>query len=177
MISNAMTSDAKEATHFGAAYAASPGATVKEAVERYMTVNGFSRDEYTAKSVPVKVGPITFKLPNGAARQKAIAQHDVHHVLTGYLTDLAGEAEIGAYELRGGCTNAFLWFINLAAVMAGLFVAPRRVVRAFRAAKGAHTLYRLDLGAGEVEPLTVAELRARAGIPARGYAADTAERS
>jgi hypothetical protein len=176
MISNAMTSDTKETANFGVAYAASPSATVKESVERYMNVNGFSRAEYAAKTVPVKVGPITFQLPNGAARQKAIAQHDVHHVLTGYLTDLTGEAEIGAFELRGGCTNAFLWFINLAAVAVGLFIAPRRIVRAFRAAKGAHTLYRLDLAAAEVEPLTVAELRARAGIPVHGYAPATKPR-
>jgi hypothetical protein len=145
-------------------------ATVERAVERYMAANGFTKAEYVAASVPVKVGPITFKLPNGPARQKAIAQHDVHHVLTGYATDLRGEAEIGAWELRAGCTNAFLWLINLAAVTAGLFIAPTRIVRAFRAARGARTLYRLNLTASEVEPLTVAELRRRAGVPSSGYA-------
>jgi hypothetical protein len=143
--------------------------TVKEAVEQYLAKNSFSRAEYAAASVPVKLGPITIQLPNGASRRKAIAQHDVHHVLTGYATNLAGEAEIGAWELRGGCTSAFLWFINLAAVMAGLVIAPRRVFRAFRAAKGAHTLYALDVPADEAEALTVADLRARAGIPPEGY--------
>ena len=144
-------------------------ATVAVAVERYMQDNGFSREEYTAKSVPVKVGPLTIRLPNGPARQRAIAQHDVHHVLTGYHTDLTGEAEIGAFELRGGCTSFFLWMINLAAVVAGLFIAPRRVFRAFRRAKGAKTLYALNLGAGEVAPLELEALRARASVPRGGY--------
>ena len=145
--------------------------TVETAVERYMKGNGFTREEYTAKTVPVKVGPIVFRLPNGPARQRAIAQHDVHHVLTGYHTDLTGEAEIGAFELRGGCTSFFLWMINVAAVVAGMFIAPRRVLRAFRRARGARTLYALDLGAAEVAPLDVDALRERAGVPRGGYVA------
>ena len=138
-------------------------------VEQYMENNGFTVEAYTAKSVPVKVGPIVFQMPNGPARQRAIAQHDVHHVLTGYATDLAGEAEIGAFELRGGCTSFFLWMINLAAVAAGMFIAPRRVMRAFRHARGARTLYAMELGAKDVEPIEVETLREMAGIPHEGY--------
>ncbi|HEY1955501.1 MAG TPA: hypothetical protein VGH28_07810 [Polyangiaceae bacterium] len=145
--------------------------TIATAVERYMSENGFTREEYAAKSVPVKVGPIVFRLPNGPARQRAIAQHDVHHVLTGYHTALTGEAEIGAFELRAGCTSFFLWMINAAAVVAGMFIAPRRVLRAFRHARGARTLYAMRLGASEVAPLDVEVLRERAGIPRGGYVA------
>jgi hypothetical protein len=138
--------------------------TVRAAVEQYMLVNGFSRAEYAAPKVPVKIGPFTYQLPNGPARQRAIAQHDTHHVITGYGTDLAGEAEIGAWELRGGCTNAFLWGINIAAVLGGLVIAPRRVLKAFRGARGAKTLYALGLQASEVEELSVEELRRRVGF-------------
>ena len=145
--------------------------TIATAVEQYMQLNGFTRDEYTAKTVPVKVGPLVIRLPYGPARQRAIAQHDVHHVLTGYHTDLAGEAEIGAFELRAGCTSFFLWMINLAAVVAGLFIAPRRVLRAFRAARGAKTLYALELAAKDVETIEVDTLRDLAGIPRGGYVA------
>jgi hypothetical protein len=140
--------------------------TVVDAVNRYMADNGFSRAEYRASSVPIKAGPFTFQLPNGPSRQRAIAQHDIHHVITGYGTDLAGEAEIGAWELRGGCTSAFLWAINLAAVAGGLILAPRRVLRAFRRARGAKTLYALGLLASEVEGLSVEELRRRVGFSA-----------
>ena len=145
--------------------------TIATAVEHYMQTNGFTREEYTAKSVPVKVGPFIFRLPNGPARQRAIAQHDVHHVLTGYATDLAGEAEIGAFELRAGCTSFFLYMINIAAVVAGLFIAPRKVLRAWRRARGARTLYALGLGSGDVERLEVEALRELAGVPRDGYAA------
>lgn len=141
-----------------------PTDTVGDAVNRYMEKNGFSRAEYKAPSVPIKVGPFTFQLPNGPSRQRAIAQHDTHHVITGYGTDLVGEAEVGAWELRGGCTNAFLWAINLAAVAGGLILAPRRVLRAFRRARGAKTLYALGLSASEVEAMPVEELRRRAGV-------------
>jgi hypothetical protein len=135
--------------------------TIATEIERYMQINGFTREEYTAKTVPVKVGPIVFRLPNGPARQRAIAQHDVHHVLTGYATDLTGEAEIGAFELRAGCTSLFLHVINLAAVVAGVLIAPRRVLRAWKRARGARTLYALALAASDVERLEVEALRAR----------------
>jgi ubiquinone biosynthesis protein Coq4 len=144
--------------------------TIATAVEQYMQTNGFTREEYTAKSVPVKVGPLVFRLPNGPARQRAIAQHDVHHVLTGYATDLTGEAEIGAFELRAGCTSFFLYMINIAAVVAGLFIAPRRVLRAWKNARGARTLYALGLASSDVERLEVGALRELAGVPHDGYA-------
>lgn len=145
---------------------------IAAAVDRYMRANNFTREAYTAPSVPIPIGPFTVQLANGPARRRAIAQHDVHHVLTGYRTDLAGEAEIGAFELRAGCTSAFLWAINLAAVAIGLVIAPRRVLRAFRRARGARTLYALGVAAAEVDGVDVVDLRARAGIPRGGYVSD-----
>ncbi len=136
-----------------------------------MARNGFSRADYKAPRVPIKIGPLTVQFPNGPSRQRAIAQHDTHHVITGYGTDLAGEAEIAAWELRGGCTNAFLWAINLAGVAGGMILAPRRVIKAFRRARGAKALYALGLSASEVEGLSVEELRRRVGFAsgAAGY--------
>lgn len=59
--------------------------------------------------------------------------HDLHHVATGYGTTLVGEAEIGAWELASGCRHYYVaWILNLGAVVTGLFLAPRRVVRAFQ---------------------------------------------
>jgi ubiquinone biosynthesis protein Coq4 len=146
--------------------------TVRDAVDRYMQENGFTRSEYAAKSVPVKVGPITFQLANGPARQRAIPLHDIHHAVTGYGTDLIGEAEIAVWELRGGCTNAFLWAINIAGLIAGLFISPRRLLMAYRRARGAKTLYRLGLTPEEVGDMRLEELRAKLGI-APGGVADT----
>lgn len=94
--------------------------------------------------------------------------HDLHHVATGYRTDLVGEAEIGAWELRAGCTTLAAWLYNGMAVMLGLVLGPRRVWRAFRGAKGMRTLYRLGLPYDEVLALSLSELRARLGIPVGG---------
>ncbi|HEY8378144.1 MAG TPA: hypothetical protein VIK91_16730 [Nannocystis sp.] len=145
--------------------------TLRAGVKRYLDANGFTTDEYTAPKFAVKVLRWKLWFPNPPTRQRVIALHDLHHVLTGYGTDFAGEAEIGAFELRGGCNTIFLWQINLAAAFIGLFVAPIRTVRAFFRAGGAHTLY------VERRPLeayldrTIADLRRELGIPAGGYTA------
>jgi hypothetical protein len=145
-----------------------PTLTVREAVDQYLEENRFSRDEYTRKTVPLKVGPWTFQFPNGPARQRAIPLHDMHHAITGYGTDLIGEAEIGAWELRAGCTNAFLYAINLMAVLGGLWLSPRRVLRAWRSGRGARTLYATGLSADELDRMTLDEVRSLARVPAGG---------
>src|SRR5688500_9797161 len=115
--------------------------SVREGRDAYLDDNGFSMDGYTAPTftLPILGRPMTF--PNPPTRQRAIARHDLHHALTGYGTDYAGEAEIGLWELRAGCNTLFLWLINLAAVALGLFIAPRRLLRAWRDAAGARSLY------------------------------------
>src|SRR5262249_36536717 len=35
-------------------------------------------------------------------RKRLVGAHDLHHLLTGYGTDLVGEAELGAWELGAG---------------------------------------------------------------------------
>jgi hypothetical protein len=50
----------------------------------------------------IKVGPIPFAYPNTRARKRLVQAHDLHHLLTGYGTDLIGEAELGAWELGTG---------------------------------------------------------------------------
>ena len=117
------------------------GETMQQGLDRYLAENGFTIDDYGAPSVTISVGPIVLRLPNSPARQRAIPLHDLHHVLTGYGTDLVGEAEIGAWELRAGCNTPFLFMINLTAVAIGLVLAPRRVWRAWRAARTARSLY------------------------------------
>lgn len=145
--------------------------TVRAARDLYLATNGFSMAEYTASKFGFQLLGRTFQLPNPPARQAAIARHDLHHVLVGYGTDLAGESEIGAWELRSGCTTPFLYMINLVALLGGLFVAPLRVLRAWRRAKGCRTLYLDGLPYAEALELRVVDLRRRLGIPDAGIAA------
>lgn len=144
--------------------------TVREAVDQYLAENRFSRDEYTKKSVPLKVGPWIFQLPNGPSRQRAIPLHDMHHTITGYGTDLTGEAEVSAWELRAGCTSAFLYTINIFGVLAGLFLSPRRVLAAFRAARGMKSLYRSGRSVEELDRMPLDEARRLVGAPEGGLA-------
>jgi ubiquinone biosynthesis protein Coq4 len=142
--------------------------TLGEARKQYLDENGFTTDEYTAERVTVSLGPLHVRVPNGPARQRAIPMHDLHHVLTGYGTDLVGEAEVSAWELRAGCNSAFLWCINLTGALLGLFLSPRRVWRAFRAARGARSLYLGGLEATDYLERPVVEVRRWAGVPDEG---------
>ncbi len=145
--------------------------TVRAARDRYLADNGFSTAGYTASTFTLPVFGRQVELPNPPARQAAISRHDLHHVLLGYGTDYAGEAEIGAWELRCGCTTPFLYMINLAAMLGGLVIAPRRVLRAWRRARGMRTLYRDPIAYAEALELRVVDLRRRLGIPDEGVVA------
>jgi hypothetical protein len=109
----------------------------------YYKVNNFGDDGGDSLDrVPLKVLGITFKIPNTAARKHAVKFHDLHHVVTGYQTDLAGEAEIGAWELATGCLRMPAAFVlNLFALAIGIVIAPRRMVRAWARGKATRNLY------------------------------------
>ena len=143
---------------------------VREARDRYLEVNGFRLADYSARFVPVPIGPFTFPLPNSPSRQALVGWHDLHHVATGYGTDLAGEGEVGAFELRAGSENLAGYLYNGLAVLVALFLAPRRVVRAFRRARGARTLYGQGLDYEAALELPVVELRRRMRLPPEGIA-------
>ncbi|MBX3273139.1 MAG: hypothetical protein KF729_22940 [Sandaracinaceae bacterium] len=148
--------------------------TVRAALAAFLAQNGFSTDAYDAPTVEIPFGPFTVKLPNSDGRKRIVRLHDLHHVTTAYGTDLAGEAEIGAWELRAGCTNVAGYVYNLMAVALGLFVAPLRTWRAFRAARGATTLYRLGVDYDALLAMPVATLRAKMGVPPGGVASQAA---
>lgn len=114
--------------------------------------------------VPVKVLGITLRIPNTEGRRRAVRFHDLHHVVTGYETDLRGEAEIGAWELASGCLQ---WpaatVLNFFALAIGVAMAPRRMVRAW--ARGRHTrnLYG-ERDVAELLPRKVDEVRSTLGL-------------
>ena len=143
---------------------------VRGARDRYLALNGFTTESYTAPSFTLKLLGVPLTLPNTKARQRAIPLHDLHHVATGYGTDFTGEAEIGAWELRAGCASFITYYLNGVAALIGLAIAPRRVLRAFSAARGHRTLYRQQVQLDELLVLTVGELRASVGVPREGQA-------
>ncbi|MFN0253115.1 MAG: hypothetical protein ACKV2T_39950 [Kofleriaceae bacterium] len=134
--------------------------TVRDARELYFDLNGFSAATYSEPWVRFKVGFLPVVFPNTASRKRAIPLHDLHHIATGYATTLVGEAEIGAWEVGGSCTNYWAaWVLNLSAVWYGLLIAPHRVYRAFVRGRHSRTLYRSGWSDALLN-ISVGELRA-----------------
>ena len=134
--------------------------SLRDARARYFHDNAFGDDGgYAAKWVKLQLGPVPFAIPNSAARVRALKFHDLHHVVTGYATNVVGEAEIGAWEIGSGCAGfVAAWILNLYAMVLGLAAgAPGAVWRAFLRGRHTGNLYRtpyddmlLDAGLREV---------------------------
>jgi hypothetical protein len=98
--------------------------------------------------------------------------HDLHHVLTGYGTDLVGEAEVSAWECRGGLRPLGLYtgWIVLGLALLGLVVAPRRTLAAWRAGPKRGSLFQEPCDYEEALLREVGELRTSLGLPREGVA-------
>lgn len=139
--------------------------TLAAARATYYEVNGFGADGGDSLEwVPLKLWKLTVKIPNTEGRRKAVRIHDLHHVLTGYDTTLAGEAEIGAWELASGCLR---WpaatVLNLSILAIGLVIAPVRLARAWARGSQTKNLYGED-GVEHLLPRTVAATRTNLGL-------------
>jgi hypothetical protein len=140
--------------------------------DAYLAENGFTVAAYDDAWTQATVFGIDIAVPNTNKHRYAIMLHDLHHVATGFGTDLAGEAEISAWELRGGLSGLDVYvasIITLGTLM-GLAIAPRRTLRAWRAAKTARSLWTLDVPYEELLAMSVADLRALVGAPVEGAA-------
>ena len=138
---------------------------LREARAQYFRENGLGEDGgYSKRWVKVQVASIPMGFPNSNARRRAVWLHDLHHIVTGYDTSWVGEAEIAAWELGSGCRDYYAaWLLNLAAVMVGAFIAPRRVWRAFIRGRHSNSLYHLDVDERCLDE-TVDTVRKRLGI-------------
>lgn len=116
---------------------------VVEGRDLYLAENGFNTDAYEAASVVVSLFGVSFRTPTTERRRRALKLHDLHHVVTGFGTDLVGEAEISAWELRRGLRGLGIYVgaIVLSVTLVGLFIGPRRTVRSWRASRGDGSLF------------------------------------
>lgn len=143
------------------------GSSMRDARAKYFAANGFPDDGgYDDPWVDFKLGPIPFPFPNTGPRRRAVKVHDLHHVVTGYATNIVGEFQISAWELGAGCADFFAaWLLNLGGMFGGLLIAPRRTFRAFVRGRRSQSLY----GREDLELLlekTVGETRAVMHVPA-----------
>jgi hypothetical protein len=116
---------------------------LRDARAAYLAANGLPADGgYEDAWVRFKIGPLPVAFPNTEGRRRAVPLHDLHHPLTGYGTDLVGEAEIGGWELGSGCTRyPAALVLNLLASGFVLPGHPRRVLRALLRGRQSRNLY------------------------------------
>src|SRR5262249_58177290 len=111
--------------------------TVRDGRDRFLAENRIGLDSYTAPGYRLYIGKLSVVLPNAGL----LYLHDLHHVATGFGTGLIGEAEVSAYELRAGCRSVMVHILCIGAVLLGMIIAPRRILRAWKRSRGAQTLY------------------------------------
>jgi hypothetical protein len=142
-----------------------PSLTLAEARRIYFEANGFGPNGgYDEAWVDFKLGPIPFPFPNTAGRVRAVKFHDLHHLVTGYDTNLIGELEIGAWEVGSGCADMLAaWQLNLQSLGTGALFAPRRTWRAFMSGRRSKNFYaaRFD---DALLATTIADARRQLGL-------------
>lgn len=137
------------------------GGTVRAARARYFAENGFGEGGYDSCFVKLQLGPLPVWIVNTQSRVRSVRLHDVHHVLTGYRTDVLGEGEIGAFELGAGCADhVAAWYLNLNALALALILGPGRLLRAFARGRRSRCLYDREWNEALLDE-TVAGLRRR----------------
>ena len=129
---------------------------VRDALAVWREQHGRVDDGKSRRWFWVTVGPLRVPVPHPAA----LHWHDLHHVALGYGPDLVGEMEVSAFELRTGAANLVVLFLCVSAMALGAVIAPRRTLRAYRAARGTRNLYRCPTPNAEVLEWTIEELRA-----------------
>ncbi|MFZ9888760.1 MAG: hypothetical protein ACO3JL_14770 [Myxococcota bacterium] len=147
--------------------------SVRSARDVYLAENGFSTAAYDEPTATVTFWGRDYTVPNPPSRQLAVRFHDLHHVMTGYGTDPAGEFEMSAWEVRRGMRvfGAYVQLIIGSGALFGLLVFPVRTLAAWRAAKSPMRLPAPSLSIyEELLALSLGELRARYGLPAEGIA-------
>jgi hypothetical protein len=146
---------------------------VKTARDRYLAENGFSVEGYDAKWTEASFFGLNFSVPNTKHHRWAIMRHDLHHAATGYGTDLVGEAEISAWEIRKGFRGLGLYVgsIVAGAALFGLVIAPRRTLAAFRASAAQPSLFQSTLSYESLMAMNLAQLRDALGVAPDGVAA------
>ena len=118
--------------------------SVREALAQHLAESGLPPDAGDSDPFAVvRIFYLPYPIPNTRARKRAVRIHDLNHLVSGYKTDRIGELEISAWELAsGGCRDyVAAWVLDLAGLLGGLMVAPKRTVRAFLAGRKQQNLY------------------------------------
>lgn len=146
--------------------------SVEAGRDAYLRENGFTVGAYDEPRTRASLFGLDFTVPNTPRHRKAIMRHDLHHVATGFGTDVAGEGEVSAWELRRGLRGLDLYVSALVTGLAllGLVVAPRRTLRAWRLSGRGRSLFDDPTPYEQLLTMSVGELRGTLDIPIDGLA-------
>ena len=148
---------------------ARPDETVRAARDRYLDESGLTTELYTQRWVPFPVGPWRFKHYNPQQRRWAIMRHDLHHVATGYGTDLEGEIRISAWEVGAGLGRLWVAYaICWPLFLLGLVRMRGETLAAYRLGRRGRSLFARPDAYPEWLAWDVAALRRELGLPAAG---------
>ncbi len=146
--------------------------TVRAARDAYLAENGFTLEAYEQPRTKASFLWINFTIPNTPTHRWAIMNHDLHHVATGFGTDLTGEGEISAWEAHGGVRplGAYVGAIVVVGTLFGFLIAPLRSLRGWRASTRRESLFHRRHTYEALLEMTVGELRRTLGVPDAGVA-------
>lgn len=145
--------------------------TVQRGLEAYFAENGFSRAVYDAPRSPAAFWGFSYSIPNPPRHRWGLMWHDLHHVATGFGTDVAGEGEICAWEVRSlRYMGVYVGFLVMLAVGWGLLGSPLRTLRSFRRAAGGRTLLDGALQYESALNMTIGQLREHLRLDQAGLA-------
>ena len=136
--------------------------SVKQSLSEFYQLNNFEADGGVSNLVSwAKVGPFTFPILNLKSRKKALIFHDLHHLITGYQTNMRGEAEISAWEIASGGWGRlwYIWGIVLSGFAFGVAFYPKTTKKAFDVGNGCRNAYASGIKINDLLNLELNELR------------------
>ena len=136
--------------------------TPREVLNKFYADNNLDADGGQASSsVKIELTPkFHFYFPNFDARRKAVILHDIHHLITGYTTTLAGESEISAWEIASGCKKYWAAFlIDTSGLMIGIPFNFMGVLKAFARGRRTKNLYHDTISVEQALDMKISELQ------------------
>jgi len=140
--------------------------TVSQALEAFYKNQNLDFTTTTQKINYYPLGVIKIPFLNLKARQNLLYLHDLNHLLTGFETNLEGEAQLAAFELASGFPrgNRIGYLYSPFALLPGLVLCPLRIAKAFRRGLSLKNACHLKLTKEEILNTKITDIRTALGL-------------
>ncbi len=133
-----------------------------QAIDAFYVKNGYATDGGASKAwAKIKVGSISFPIPNLPARSQNLYLHDVNHVVMGFETTWKGESAISSWEIATGGWGKlyFVWLLVLGGMGVGVVFYPKSTYDAFQAGLNMRSAFTSGLSKNQLYSLSLDELK------------------